>query len=365
MTLGQQLVFLISALGVFNGFVISAYLLLFKKEKTPASNFLGLLIIMMSIRICKAIFLYFNPGLPRIYVQIGLSGCFLIGPSLFYFIRASLANTVHTAANWKRAYLFWVILVVAGFFFPYAAYPTAWKIYIPKLIYLQWGTFVILSGWLLRMQLVQLFRPAEKLSLTGKSVLSIYGGALLVHIAFVLAVFGFFKTMYISGGLFFSLVLYLNIPLFINSKKHNVLFSGAEHGDKEKYSHKKIDSTQALLLADKLQQLIVQQQLFRNPDLKLADLAQKINIPAHQLSQLLNDNLKSSFSAYMNQYRIDYACQLISAGSSIKLEEIGYEVGFNSKSTFYAAFKKHKLTTPTLYRDRLAATTAAQKSPDL
>jgi len=351
MTLGQQLLFLISALGVFNGLIISGYLLLFKKGKTPASTFLGLLILMLSIRICKAIFLYFNPGLPRIYVQIGLSGCFLIGPSLYYFIKASLANATTISTIWKRSYLFWVLLVAIGFFFPYAAYPTPWKIYIPKLIYLQWGTFVILSGWVLRKQIIQLFRRGEKLTVTANSVLSIYGGALIVHIAFVLAVFGFFKTMYISGGLFFSLLLYLNILLFMNSRKHNAIFSGAEPEEKEKYSQKKIGPGQATAMANKLQQVIVEQELFKNPDLKLADLARKINIPSHQLSQLLNDNLKSSFAAYINEYRINYACELITNDRGIKLEEIGYEVGFNSKSTFFTTFKKQKGMSPALYKN--------------
>lgn len=355
MTLGQQLLFLISALGVFNGLVISGYLLLFKKRKTPASIFLGLLIFMLSVRICKAIFLYFNPGLPRIYVQIGLSGCFLIGPSLFYFVKASLVNATQIAQSWKRSYLFWVLLVAIGFFFPYATYQVAWKVYIPKLIYFQWCTFVILSGWLLRAQIARLFGRGEKLTITESSVLSIYGGALIVHIAFVLALAGFFRTMYISGGLFFSLVLYLNIPLFMNNKKkHNTIFDGAEPDQKEKYSHKKIDPGQAMVLAKQMQQIIVEQKLFTNPDLKLSDLARKINIPPHQLSQLLNDNLKSSFAAYINEYRINYACNLIANDKGIKLEEIGYEVGFNSKSTFFTAFKKHRGTTPALFKEGLS-----------
>ncbi|MBE9463664.1 helix-turn-helix domain-containing protein [Dyadobacter subterraneus] len=354
MTLGQQLLFLISALGVFNGLVISAYLLLLKKDNPPASTFLGLLVFMLSIRICKAIFLYFNPELPRIYVQIGLSGCLLIGPSLFYFIKASLANVSHTAASWKYSYLFWVLLVAIGFCFPYASHPAFWKVYIPKLIYLQWAIFVILSGWLLRRQFSLLFYARGKLTIAEVSVLSIYGGALIVHIAFVLAAIGFFKTMYISGGLFFSLLLYLNILLFVNSKKHNTIFAGPLAGEKEKYGHKKIDSQKAMVLADKLHQLIVEQQLFKNPDLKIGDLAKKINIPAHQLSQLLNDNLKCSFSTYINEFRIIQACELIANDKGIKLEEIGYEVGFNSKSTFYTAFKKHKGATPAQFKEQLS-----------
>ncbi len=360
MNLGQQILFFFSALGVFNGFTISVYLLLFRKLKTPAAQYLGLLLLMLSIRITKSIFLYFYPALPQIYIQIGLSGCFLIGPSLFYFIRAALANPISKTINWTRSYLFWVALIVlTGVLFPYSSYPLPWKTYIPKLIYLQWTAFIFLSGWQIRKLIPKLFASTEKLSTTEKSVVSIFGGVLIVHIAFVLAMMGFFKTMYISGGLFFSLMLYLNIPLFINRKKDNTIFPGKKDQDRESYQYreryadKKISHDQASLLTAKLQQLILEQKLYKNPDLKLNDLARKVNISGHQLSQLLNDNLDKSFATYINKYRIDESCQMIKHNKTIKLEEIGYEVGFNSKSTFYAAFKKHMNTTPTLYKEAL------------
>jgi len=92
------------------------------------------------------------------------------------------------------------------------------------------------------------------------------------------------------------------------------------------------------------------EELYKNPNLKLSDLALKMNISAHQLSQLLNDNLGKSFSTYINEYRINEACEKIENGSYLKIEEIGYEVGFNSKSTFFSTFKKIMSTTPLLYK---------------
>lgn len=51
------------------------------------------------------------------------------------------------------------------------------------------------------------------------------------------------------------------------------------------------------------------EELYKNPNLKLSDVASRMNISAHQLSQLLNDNLGKSFSTYINEYRIDDACE--------------------------------------------------------
>jgi AraC-like DNA-binding protein len=354
MKLGQELLFFFSALGVFNGFIISIYLLLFKKSRTPTSYFFGLLLLVLCIRIAKSIFLYFYPDLPRIYVQIGLSACFLIGPSLYYFTKSALIQPEKTPVIWKRAYWCWfLVIVIFGVIFPYQNYPYIWKSLCPQLIYAQWSVFVILSGWQLRTLFVKLLNSTEKLSATEKSLMSIFIGVLIIHIAFVLSIMGAFKGMYISGALFFSFILYLNIPLFINRKKSNSLFLVDQ--DEKRYVNKKILDEHAQPLTDKLEKIITEEELYKNPDLKLSDLAKKINISAHQLSQLLNDNLGKSFTAYINEYRIEEACRLMVIDHGIKLEAIGYEVGFNSKSTFYTAFKKHKNTTPKGYKEQLSA----------
>lgn len=349
----QQTLFFFSALGAFNGFVLSIYLLFFKKSKSPASYFLGLLLLALSIRIGKAILTYFYPGLPKIYLQIGLSGCFFIGPSLFYFTKAALNNIQVTPKSWKYTYSFFLAFIVGiGVVLPYQTHPWDWNHYIVHIIYTQWTVYFLLTAWTIRPTLVKLLSRNEKLSANEKPVLSIFlGNAIILTaylIVFLTSAFGF---VYISGALFFSLLLYLNVPLFLTQKKSNASFLGLT--EQQPYANKKITDERADRLITKLQQLILTEEPYKNADLKLNDLAKKINVSAHELSQLLNDNLGKSFATYINQYRIDEACKIIATNTAIKLEEIGYEVGFNSKSTFYTAFKKHKGCTPTIYKEQL------------
>jgi CubicO group peptidase (beta-lactamase class C family) len=47
--------------------------------------------------------------------------------------------------------------------------------------------------------------------------------------------------------------------------------------------------------------VVEEKELFIDPNLKLADVAEELNIPLHQLSQFLNDNLGKSFSIYKNR----------------------------------------------------------------
>lgn len=90
--------------------------------------------------------------------------------------------------------------------------------------------------------------------------------------------------------------------------------------------------------------------LFENPNLKLADVAKELNIQPHNLSQYLNDNSGKSFALFLNEYRIEAAKLLLLKNNEYTTEAIGYECGFNSKSTFYSTFKKITGYTPAVYR---------------
>ena len=90
------------------------------------------------------------------------------------------------------------------------------------------------------------------------------------------------------------------------------------------------------------------------PDLTLPKLAQKVGCSGNHLSQVINSEFGTSFFEYLNQYRIDYAKELLSRnnGHSSSILNIAFTVGFNSNSAFYSAFKKRVGITPAQYRQR-------------
>ena len=91
---------------------------------------------------------------------------------------------------------------------------------------------------------------------------------------------------------------------------------------------------------------------FLDSSLSLQKLAQQLSLPAQELSLLINHSLGKHFFDFVNEFRIREA-QKILIDSSQKAKtvlEILYEVGFNSKSSFNTAFKKHTDMTPTQYR---------------
>jgi len=91
---------------------------------------------------------------------------------------------------------------------------------------------------------------------------------------------------------------------------------------------------------------------YLNPQFSLTELSEKLNIPKHHLSEIINQEMKTTFYDIVNKKRIQYAMKRISeqSESNITLEGLGYESGYNSKSSFFHHFKKYTEKTPRQYK---------------
>ncbi len=87
---------------------------------------------------------------------------------------------------------------------------------------------------------------------------------------------------------------------------------------------------------------------YLDPDLTLPKLAKKLSMQVNSLSQIINDSFNKNFCNFINEYRINESKKQLADmnGSKISIIEIAYNVGFNSKSAFNKAFKKHTGLTP-------------------
>lgn len=91
---------------------------------------------------------------------------------------------------------------------------------------------------------------------------------------------------------------------------------------------------------------------YLNSNLSLEILAKKIHILPKYLSQIINEHLNQNYSGFIKSHRIEEAKRLIRQASQhgMNMLDIAYEVGFNTKSVFNAAFKKHVGMTPSEYQ---------------
>ncbi len=87
---------------------------------------------------------------------------------------------------------------------------------------------------------------------------------------------------------------------------------------------------------------------YLNQKLTIAQVAQQLDMPAHHLSQLLNEYLNQTFYEFINSYRIEEVKEryMDPANRNLTLIGIAMESGFSSKSSFNRIFKQFTGKTP-------------------
>jgi AraC-like DNA-binding protein len=128
-------------------------------------------------------------------------------------------------------------------------------------------------------------------------------------------------------------------------------FSGVEEKP-EKYSGSNLLPAERQNALEKLDHVMRKEKYFREPDITLDVLAQKIGTTPKKLSQILNEDYRQNFFDFINTHRIEEAKHLMRNSTDPKTTvlEIMFECGFNSKSSFNTLFKKKTGVTPSAYK---------------
>jgi AraC-like DNA-binding protein len=336
--MSNQFIFFFSALGAFNGLLLSGYFAYNAKKKIFSNYFLSFLFLVLSIRVIKSVFFYFNPHLSNIFIHIGLSACILIGPFLYLFLKS---NSENKKSNWAIHILPYITSIsILGVLYSYVDHRDTWSKWIVKAIYWQWFIYTVLSFKYIQ-PILKKVKTKESLKKMDVWYLSIYLGTCCIWLAYYIATY----TSYIVGALSFTFILYLIALLFIyKNSKESTFFQ-----EKEKYKNKEIDMDTLDLIDQKLS-IIVKKELYLKPNFTLDEAAKELNVTKHLLSQYLNVILGKSFSNLINEYRIEKAKKLLETENNLTVESIGYESGFSSKSTFFTTFKKITGKTPTEFQ---------------
>lgn len=337
MTLDSQLLLIFSAFGSLNGVLISGYFFISSKKKL-AHKFLALMLLMISIRIFKSVLFFFNPEVDKLILQIGLSSCFLIGPFLYFYVKAMNEDSTTMPIHWRIHIAVLLTLVIfIGVLFPYTQHIDLWGGGIYKAVNYIWLIYLLLSWYLAKPNVLTLLTKSKKKLTKDEIVLScVLVGNSVIWLAYFTASY----TSYIVGSLSFSFVFILTlILLFFQFNLAPI-----------KYGDNKIEDTEADTSLAKLEAVMNEQELFKNPNITMPKVAKRIGMSSPKFSQLLNDKLNKSFSVYINELRIAHAKQLLIEQPKQKLDIIAEQCGFNSPSTFYSVFKKHSGLTPAKYR---------------
>ena len=336
MELDQDLLFFFAALGAFNSLLLSVYLMVSWKKYQLSYFFLGLLLMEYAIRVGFSCLYYFDDA-PREFIKLGLSAHLLIGPTLVYFIHFSLKpESKKSKEAFTHLLLMSLLLVVLGISLGFSI----WDYSVRYTIHAILSLYLLLGGF----RLVSSFKSVSKvkwteLPLGQKEALLVYVTILLVSLGFVISLY----TNYILGPVIFSALLYGAAYLFLQLKKSST---------KTLSYQKKLDEEEVKKVESRLTLLMNEEKVYRDANLTLEKLSKKLGVSKYFLSQMLNDNLHKPYHEFIAEHRIEDACELLMNADHLTLEAIAYEVGFNSKSSFFSSFKKLKGATPAKFRDK-------------
>jgi AraC-like DNA-binding protein len=108
------------------------------------------------------------------------------------------------------------------------------------------------------------------------------------------------------------------------------------------------------VMLHKLEHLLIEEQIWKNPQLTLADLAMAVGTNRTYLSNYLNHSLSTTFYDYINSFRLEAALKILDdPTSTATMVDIAELCGFNSISTFRRVFVRAKGYSLAEYRQRV------------
>lgn len=97
-----------------------------------------------------------------------------------------------------------------------------------------------------------------------------------------------------------------------------------------------------------------EKQPYLDPEITVSRLSELLDVRVEFLSEVLNSRLNQNFFDFINRYRVEeFKIQsILKANSHLSIMGIAYNCGFNSKASFYRAFKKFEGISPTAFIER-------------
>lgn len=196
-----------------------------------------------------------------------------------------------------------------------------------------------------------------------RKLVYIFGGiwTALMIFATIHHVFHLFSWAFCAHGLSLSLSAFIILIGYYGLKQKEIFIQYPDLSTenvtepKTRYLGTSLKETDTQQYVGKLKHFMITEKPYLEADLSLPELANKLEIPAHHLSQVINEQFGVNFFDFINQYRIEEVKSRIDDPKygNLSLLGIAFDSGFNTKSAFNRVFKKMTGYTPSEYRNRI------------
>lgn len=363
-------------LGVIQAVFLSFFFLSRENRKLQPNLFHGILLLSMALCILEIFLMYSGYIINMLHlVDFSEPLSFVIGPAFYLMVYSLIHGKVKRIQYLHFLFAIVYLVLLLPFLFHSEDYKYNSWIYSfhPELPYrpvpdssdgrLLWVTnhhtqmtlyHLLIYGALGLIEVIKAFRNGKEsfwrpVNLVLKKLRAgVFEIVTTVTVLVVIKIFNYHDT----GD--HMLAAYIAFSIYITSfsvMRNSGFFKQAsleEAPKKYKGSSLSPDLYQQTLL--KLKDVLEREKLFCRADFSLPDLAQRLGVSVHALSQVINEGLGKNFFEMSAAYRVEEAKRLLIEQPHVKVEEIAEQVGYLSKSSFNTAFKKLTGKTPSEYR---------------
>jgi len=312
-----------AAQGVFLALILFTH----RRGNRRANRVLALLILLLALRLLETVgywtkYLY---EFPHFWLSTA-SFSFLFGPLLYFY--AKLLSTEPLKIDRKQALHFLPFLLYLAWLVPFYSLPREVKLGIlarylavenPTLPWRYFALFFVqishmlfytgLTLGLLQVRTQNLKSnnaTLERISLQWLRRMTLgFGVCVLLMLVYMTALqLGLPYSRAIDALVLLALALLLYAISYVALRQPEIFSGALAVKNAPKYEKSSLSTDRAAAHLAKLQQTMSTEKLFLNNDLKLQDLADRLEVPPHHLSQILNAHLGQNFFDFLNHYRV-------------------------------------------------------------
>lgn len=342
------------------GYLIGTALLLGRSRFTAGEKWLA--VVMYSFSLILTCYLLIWTRYVTVFPYLQETWQFLtllVGPSLFFYLK----DTFKEDFTRKTVALHYLLPAISGLCtLPFFLQNVGLRTGVPTDVFVIGTSPFLLTGHLLfyAVQVHAMTQNEWQVDSNIKAWTKVVAGGMIAYTAaflsyFVLVRCSFFNPAW-DYAISFAMALGILAVGYMGLVQRRV-FSSEPIGNffpVKKYQTSSLTEGAGLSIKRQMERLLREEQVFKENELRLADLAAYLNISRHQLSQVINEHYGINFFELINQYRVEHVKCLLDdpAYHHHTIIQIAYEAGFNNKASFNRCFKKAVGLTPSAYRIR-------------
>ncbi len=342
---------------VFQSLVFMTFLLSQRRGKYISNSLLAIFLFVLAVHMISNFIFDLNLSWP--IPDLTNSYGFLYGPLIFLYIKSLVYKDFQLSLRNALHLLPWLITLSATYF-------TIIPIQLSGIsILISFSTYLVLS-----FRLIKHFHLIIKNTQSRfDSIALLWMQRFLYGLIFITLVDTIHNLIVVNNlvmenlfyGFLITSLLFFVTSLVFHGLRQPELFQGVSVEDEalvndaaSSYTSSKLAQKEIDSLAELIQSYFNSNQPYRDPDLNIQKLATSMNMNNRTISEVINRYFNQNFSEFVNSYRIQEAISLLKNNDDkTTVLEILYAVGFNSKSSFYTAFKIKTGMTPSEFKKTL------------